>query len=131
MAPLWESRFPKMFACGNLESGIQEILIVESGIPLTIRIQNQVLLTNTGIKCLESEIHAVELRIQHCLGFSSTQGAKKVIFKACHSGKLKLQPRTKLLRQFHLFSNFCALLPSPLNRKSKPPPHPLFKVVLV
>ena len=42
-----------------------------------------------------------------------------------------LQPRTKLLRQFHLFSNFCALLPSPLNTKSKPPPHPLFKVVLV
>ena len=44
---------------------------------------------------------------------------------------LLLQPRTKLLRQFHLFSNFCALLPSPLNTKSKPPPHPLFKVALV
>ena len=44
---------------------------------------------------------------------------------------VKLQPRTKLLRQFHLFSNFCALLPSPLNTKSKPPPHPLFKVALV
>ena len=43
----------------------------------------------------------------------------------------QLQPRTKLLRQFHLFSNFCALLPSPLNTKSKPPPHPLFKVALV
>ena len=44
---------------------------------------------------------------------------------------LNLQPRTKLMRQFHLFSNFCALLPSPLNTKSKPPPHPLFKVALV
>ena len=32
----------------------------------------------------------VESRIQDCLGFSYTQGAKKVIFKACHSGKLKL-----------------------------------------
>ena len=42
-----------------------------------------------------------------------------------------LQPRTKLFRQFHLFSNFCALLPSPLKKKSKPLPHPLFKVVLV
>ena len=27
------------------------------------------------------------------------------------------------MRQFHLFSNFCALLPSPLNTKSRPPPH--------
>ena len=44
---------------------------------------------------------------------------------------IKLQPRTILLRQFHLFSNVCTLLLSPLNRKSKPPPHPLFKVVLV
>ena len=43
---------------------------------------------------------------------------------------IKLQPHTKLLRQFHLFSNFCPLLPSPPNRKSKPPPRPLFKVVL-
>ena len=47
------------------------------------------------------------------------------------SFEYKLQPRLKLLRQFHLFSNFCALLPSPLNTKSKPPPHPLFKVALV
>ena len=31
------------------------------------------------------------------------------------------------LREFHLFF----ILPSPLNRKSKPPPDPLFKVVLV
>ena len=38
----------------------------------------------------------------------------------------ELQPRTKLLRQFHVLSNFCALLPSPLNRKSTPPPHPQF-----
>ena len=44
---------------------------------------------------------------------------------------IAIQPQTKRLRQFHLFSNFCALLPSPLNRKSKPPHHPLFKVVLV
>ena len=43
----------------------------------------------------------------------------------------KLQPWSKLLRQLHLFSNFCAILPSPLNRKSKVPSHPLFKVVLV
>ena len=42
-----------------------------------------------------------------------------------------LQPRTKLLRQFHVFSNFCALPPSPLNTKRKPPPYPLLKVVLV
>ena len=40
---------------------------------------------------------------------------------------INLQLQTKLLRLFHLFSNFCALLPSPLNRKSKPSPHPLFK----
>ena len=38
----------------------------------------------------------------------------------------ELQPRTKLLRQFHVLSNFCAILPSPLNRKSTPPPHPQF-----
>ena len=44
---------------------------------------------------------------------------------------IAIQPQTKRLRQFHLFSNFCALLPSPLNRKSKPPHHPLFKLVLV
>ena len=44
---------------------------------------------------------------------------------------IAIQPQTKRLRQFHLFSNFCALLPSPLNGKSKPPHHPLFKVVLV
>ena len=43
----------------------------------------------------------------------------------------KLQPWSKLLRQLHLFSNFCAILPSPLNRKSKVPPLPLFKVALV
>ena len=42
-----------------------------------------------------------------------------------------LYPQTKLLRQFHVFSNFWALLLSPLNRKSKPRTHPLFKVVLV
>ena len=36
----------------------------------------------------------------------------------------------KTIRQFHLFSNFCALLLSPLNGKSKPPSHPLVKVVL-
>ena len=77
---VWYSVFPKIFACGNLESGIQEILIAESGILLTIRNENQVLLTKTGIKCLESEIHGVESRIQDCLGFSYTQGAKKVIF---------------------------------------------------
>ena len=44
---------------------------------------------------------------------------------------IAIQPQTKRLRQFHLFSNFCCLLLSPLNRKSKPPHHPLFKVVLV
>ena len=43
----------------------------------------------------------------------------------------ELQPRTKLLRQFHLFSTFCALLPSPLIRKRTPPPHPRFNIVLV
>ena len=37
----------------------------------------------------------------------------------------------KLLKQFHLFANFCTILPeSSLNRKSTHPPHPLFIVVL-
>ena len=44
---------------------------------------------------------------------------------------LAVQPQTKLLREFHLFSKFCAIQTSPLNRKSKPPPHPQFKVVLL
>ena len=56
---------------------------------------------------------------------------KQTYYPVLTRNALKLQPRTKLLRQFHLFSNFCALLPSPLNTKSKPPPHPLFKVALV
>ena len=49
----------------------------------------------------------------------------------CRQMVHKLQPRTKLLRQFHAFCNFCAILPSPLERKSKIPLQPLFKVVLV
>ena len=56
---------------------------------------------------------------------------KQTYYPVLTRNALKLQPRTKLLRQFHLFSNFCALLPSPLNTKSKPPPLPLFKVALV
>ena len=36
----------------------------------------------------------------------------------------------KLLKQFHLFANFCAILPSSLNRKSTHPPHLLLIVVL-
>ena len=47
----------------------------------------------------------------------------------------ELQPRTKLLRQFHQFpniSNICALLPSPLNRmERKGLLPPLFNVSLV
>ena len=40
------------------------------------------------------------------------------------SAKLLIQ------KQFHLFANFCAILPSSLNRKKTHPPHPLFIVVL-
>ena len=49
-----------------LECGIQ---FNESVILLRIGIQSKVLLEKTGIKCLESGIHAVESRIQDCLGF--------------------------------------------------------------
>ena len=48
-----------------LECGIQ---FNESVILLRIGIQSKVLLEKTGIKCLESGIHAVESRIQDCLG---------------------------------------------------------------
>ena len=44
----------------------------ESGIILTIEIQNQVPLTKTGIQYLESGIHGVEYRIQDCLGYPCT-----------------------------------------------------------
>ena len=49
-----------------LDSGIQ---LKESGIPLTIGIQNPVLLTNTEIQYLESGIHSVDSRIQDCPEF--------------------------------------------------------------
>ena len=66
-------------------------------------------------------------------GTDDEKQTPKVIVKSCIFCKTDhdLQPRTKLLRQFHVFSNFCALLPSPLNAKRKPPPHPLLKVGLV
>ena len=71
-----KSRFrnPRNFCLWNpeswaLESGIQ---LKESGIPLTIGIQNpsSTALTKTRIQYLESGIHGVESRIQDCLGFS-------------------------------------------------------------
>ena len=55
----------------NLESWALEcgIKLNESGILLRIGIQFNVQLEKTGIWCLESGIHDVESRIQHCLGF--------------------------------------------------------------
>ena len=41
------------------------------------------------------------------------------------SAKLLIQ------KQFHLFANFCAVLPSSLNREKTHPPHPLLIVVLL
>ena len=72
---------------GNPDSGIREILLVESGIGENFAFEfrfwnpeyssrnsqsqsrNHVLLTNTGIRYLESGIHSVESRIQDCPGF--------------------------------------------------------------
>ena len=55
-----------------MESGIQ---IKESGIPITIGIQNStVLQKNTGIQYLESGIHSVESRIQDCAGLFPYKG---------------------------------------------------------
>ena len=82
-----------MFACGNLESGIQEILTVESGI-VDFGIRNPTNDSNPESSSNDKDWNQVlgirNTRCGDCLGFSYTQGAKKVIFKACHLGKLKL-----------------------------------------
>ena len=61
---LWNPDYGKISIS---ESGIQ---LKESGIQLTIGIRLQVLLTNTGIRYLESGIHSEESRIQDCLSLS-------------------------------------------------------------
>ena len=57
---------PESWALG---SGIQ---LKESGIPITIGIQN----SSPTDKDLESGIHCVESRIQDCLGFPACMGVK-------------------------------------------------------
>ena len=56
--------------------------------------------------------------------FTKTKISKQMLLRIFECWQEKLQPRTKLLRQFHLFSNFCALLLSSPNRKNKPAPSP-------
>ena len=66
-----------------VESGIQ---IKESGIPITIGIQNStVLQKNTGIQYLESGIHSVEFRIQDCAGLFPYMGWRMSIYNYIHT----------------------------------------------
>ena len=70
-------RNPRKFCLWNPESWVLEsgIQIKESGIPITIGIQNStVLQKNTGIQYLESGIHSVESRIQDCAGLFPYMG---------------------------------------------------------
>ena len=66
-APCKGIRIPESGKFWLVESGIQ---LKESGIPLTIRIQNPT--STVRIQYLESGIHGVEFRIQDCLGFPYT-----------------------------------------------------------
>ena len=79
---------PRKFCFWNPESSVLEsgIQIKESGIPITIGIQNStVLQKNTGIQYLESAIHSVESRIQDCAGLFPYMGWRISIYNYIHT----------------------------------------------
>ena len=81
-------RNPRKFCLWNPESWVLEsgIQIKESGIPITIGIQNStVLQKNTGIQYLESGIHSVESRIQDCAGLFPYMGWRMSIYNYIHT----------------------------------------------
>ena len=81
-------RNPRKFCLWNPESWVLEsgIQIKESGIPITIGIQNStVLQKNTGIQHLESWIHSVESRIQDCAGLFPYMGWRISIYNYIHT----------------------------------------------
>ena len=81
-------RNPRTFCLWNPESWVLEsgIQIKESGIPITIGIQNStVLQKNTGIQYLESGIHSVESRIQDCAGLFPYMGWRMSIYNYIHT----------------------------------------------
>ena len=86
--PCYRIRNPRKFCLWNPESWVLEsgIQIKESGIPITIGIQNStVLQKNTGIQYLESGIHSVESRIQDCAGLFPYMGWRMSIYNYIHT----------------------------------------------
>ena len=86
--PFCGIRNPRKFCLWNPESWVLEsgIQIKESGIPITIGIQNStVLQKNTGIQYLESGIHSVESRIQDCAGLFPYMGWRISIYNYIHT----------------------------------------------